>query len=52
VYRNLKGQLTAVAYTASGSTFTASKPRLISSVEIKGSLANIASDGKSFAVRP
>ena len=50
VYRNLKGQLMAVAYTASGSTFTASKPRLVSSVEIKGSLADIAPDGKSFAV--
>jgi serine/threonine protein kinase len=43
-------RLVAVAYTASGSTFTAGKPRLISSVEIKGSLADIAPDGKNFAV--
>ena len=50
VYRNLKGQLMAVAYTASDSTFTAGKPRLVSPVEIKGSLADIAPDGRSFAV--
>ena len=50
VYRNLKGQLRAVAYAASGSTFTPGKPRLISSLEIRGSLADIAPDGKSFAI--
>jgi serine/threonine-protein kinase len=50
VYRNLKGQLMAVAYTASNSTFTAGKPRLVSPTAIQGSLADIAPDGKSFAV--
>lgn len=50
VYLNLKRQLMAVAYAASGSSFAASKPRLVSSVEIQGSLEDIAPDGKSFAV--
>jgi serine/threonine-protein kinase len=50
VYRNLKGQLMAVPYTVSGSTFMAGKPTPVSSVEIKGSLADIAPDSKSFVV--
>ncbi len=40
----------AAAYTGSASSFTAARPQAVSSLEINGTLQDIAPDGKSFAV--
>ena len=50
IYVNLEGQLVAVAYTVSGSTFTPGASRRVTAVGPQDGLQDIAPDGKSFAI--